>query len=80
MSSSTEAEYVELFACSKEVELLSMLLEEMNEIQKPSVVYEDNQGAILLAKNRKIGMSTKRIGIHHHFIKDMVEDKDIGIK
>ena len=57
-----------------------MLLEEMTKVQKPSVIYEDNQGAILLAKNRKVVLRTKHINIPHHFLRDMVEDKDIYIQ
>ena len=51
----------------------------MAEVQKPSVVYEDNRGAIFLAKNRQVVIRTKRIDICHHFLKDMVEDNDIDI-
>ena len=52
----------------------------MTEVQKPSVLYEDNQGAIFLAKNRQVGIRTKRIDICHHFLRDMVGDKDIDIQ
>ena len=57
-----------------------MLLEEMTETQKPSVLYEHNQGEIFLAKNRQVGMCTKYIDICHHFLKDLVEDKYTNIK
>ena len=40
--SSTEAEYMELSACAKEVKSVSMLLEEMTEVQNLSVMYKDN--------------------------------------
>ena len=56
-----------------------MLLGEMNGVEKPSVIYEDNQGAIFLAKNRQVGICTKHINICHHFLQDMVEEKDIDI-
>ena len=52
----------------------------MTEVQKPSVIYEDNQGEVLIANNRQVGMRTKNINIRHHFLRDMVEYKDIGIK
>ena len=57
-----------------------MLLEYITEMQNPSVVYEDNQEAIFLANNRKVCMRTKHIDIRHHFLRDMVDDKDIDIK
>ena len=51
---------------------LSMMLVEMTKLQKPSVIYEDNQGAIFLAKNRQVGTCTKHIDICHHFLQNMV--------
>ena len=52
----------------------------MTEVQKPSVINEDNQSVIVLSKNRQVGILTKHIDIHHHFLRDMVEDKDIDIQ
>ena len=49
-------------------------------MEKPSVIYEDNQGAIYLAKNRQVGICTKHIGIRHHFLRGIVEEKDIDIQ
>ena len=57
--SSTEAEYVALSACTQEVDFVSIFLGEITEVQKPSVIYEDNQGAIFIAKNRQVGICTK---------------------
>ena len=57
-----------------------MFLGEITEVQKPSVIYEDNQGAIFLAKNRQVGIHTKHIYIHYHFLRDMVEDMNIDIQ
>ena len=51
----------------------------MTEVEKTSVIYEDNQGAIFLAKKRQIGIHTKHIDISHHFLRDMVEERDIDI-
>ena len=51
----------------------------MTEVKKSPVVYEDNQGEIFLAKDRQVGMHTEHIDISHHFLSDMVEDKDIDI-
>ena len=56
-----------------------MLLGEMTEVQKTSVIYEDNQGDIFLAENRQVGICTKHIDICHHFLWDMVEEKDMYV-
>ena len=77
--SSTEAEYVALSACEHEVKVVSMFMGETTKVKNPSVIYEDNQGEIFLAKNRQVGFCTKHIDIRHHFLRDTVEEKDIYI-
>ena len=57
-----------------------MLLGEMTKVENPSVIYEYNQGVIFLAKNRQVGIHTKNIYIIYHFLRDMVEEKDIDIQ
>ena len=75
-----EAEYVSLSACAQEVDFISILLGEMTEVEKPYVIYEDNQGEIFLAKKRQVGICTKHIDICHHFLRDVVEENDIDIQ
>ena len=69
-----------LSSCAQEANFVIMFLEEMTKAQKPSVIYEDNKGDILLAKNRKVVLHTKHIDIPHNFLRDMVEDKDLYIQ
>ena len=76
----TEAEYIALLVCAQEVKFVNMLLEEMTEVQKPSVVYEENKGEIFLANNIQVGMCTNHIDICHNFMRDMVEEKYMDIK
>ena len=52
----------------------------MTEVHKTEVLYEDKQGDIFLEKNRQVGMSAKNNYIRHHFLRDMVENKDMDIK
>ena len=78
--SSTEAEYLALSACAQEVSFVNTLLEYMTKVYKPSVIYEVNQGIIFLVKNRQVGIHTKHIDIRNHFLRDIVEDKYIGIQ
>ena len=80
MLSTTKSEYVALSACAQEVEFLPMLLVEMTKLRNSSVIYGDNQGDIFLSKNRQVVISTKRIDNCHHFLWDMVENKDIDIQ
>ena len=71
---------MDLSSCTQEVNFITMLLEEMTELQKPSFIYEDNPEENFLTKNRQVGMHTKHIDIHNHFLKYMVEEKDVDIQ
>ena len=43
-------------------------------------VYEDNQGAIALAKNPEFHKRTKHIGIRYHFVRERVEDGQVVLQ
>ncbi len=45
----------------------------------PSVIYDDNQGAIELSKNPKFHSRTKHIDIAFRFVKEKVYDKSIDV-
>ena len=80
--SSTEAEYIALGTITQEVlfqrQILNELLDDKDE--KTSIIYEDNLGAIYLAKNQQISQRTKHIDVRHHFIRNLVEAKVIDVK
>ena len=48
-------------------------------LSEPTVIYEDNVGAIELSYNAKFHNSTKHIDIAHHFVRERVELKDIDV-
>ena len=37
----------------------------------PSVIKEDNTGAMFLVKNRQVSAHTKHIDVHHHFLREL---------
>jgi hypothetical protein len=78
--SSTEAEYMSLTAAAQEAlhlrDLLPFLLVDTSE---PTVIYEDNEGALQLANNPVHHDKTKHINIKHHFIRDTVASKQIHV-
>ena len=45
-----------------------------------TIIFEDNQGCIALAKNPVKHERTKHIDIRHHFIREKVESKEIDVK
>ena len=73
--SSTEAEYVSLSESAKETTFMTMLLKElMNNVIMPSIIAEDNTGAIFLSKNKQVGARTKHIDTRYHFVRDKVKE------
>ena len=53
-----------------------MLLEELNLVDLPGMLFEDNAGAIFLAGNKQVSKRTKHIDLKHHFIREFTEEKN----
>ena len=68
--SSAEAKYVELTEMCKEQKFLTMLLTEIYECDLPSILYEDNEAAVYLAKNPHVSARTKLIDIREHYVRE----------
>ena len=78
--SSTEAEYVALSTATQEVIWLRRFLVNIGvSIKGPVQIYEDNQGAIDIAKNPKHHDRTKHIDVCHHFVRERVALNDITV-
>ena len=79
--SSTEAEYVAASMCGTEVKFVTMLLDELKlDYPKPSVMFEDNTGAIFIMNNDQVGQRTKHIDIKWHHIRDMIKSGELLVK
>jgi hypothetical protein len=72
--SSTEAEFVAMSMVATEVKFVVSLLTEMGNVPPvlPSILNEDNTGAIFTAKNTAIGQRTKHLDIRYRFVNDMI--------
>ncbi|WP_317202153.1 Ty1/Copia family ribonuclease HI, partial [Janthinobacterium sp.] len=78
--SSTEAEYVAASMCGTEVKFVTMLLDELKlDYPKPSVMFEDNTGAIFIMNNDQVGQRTKHIDIKWHHIRDMIKAGELHV-
>ena len=53
-----------------------MLLDELNLVNLPGMLFEDNAGAIFLAGNKQVSKRTKHIDLKHHFIHKFIEEKN----
>lgn len=80
--SSTEAEYMALCTAAKEAVYLKGLLNEIGYMDKNTsiVVYGDNLSAQQLAKNPVYHSRSKNIDIRYHFVREVVENKDVQLK
>ena len=69
--SSTAAEYVALSEAVSEILVIKDLLINVNvEIKKPVNVYEDNSGAVIIAKYGNFTKRSKYIEVHYHFVNE----------
>ncbi len=80
--SSTEAEFVAMNMVATEVKFVVSLLTEMGNSPPvlPSILNEDNTGAIFMAKNTAIGQRTKHMDIRYRFVNDMILAKEIWVE
>ena len=66
---------------SKEAIWLRQLFEDLGHQQRqPTVIYEDNKGAIQLANNPVHHKRTKHIDIQYHFIREKVESLEVRLE
>ncbi|GKE84788.1 retrovirus-related pol polyprotein from transposon TNT 1-94, partial [Tanacetum coccineum] len=77
--STTEAEYITLTKAVKESIWLKGLLIELGVNLRSAVVNCDNQSAIHLSRNAMFHERTKHINVRYHFIREIVESKEIEV-
>uniref|UniRef100_A0A8D8LBR2 Copia protein n=1 Tax=Cacopsylla melanoneura TaxID=428564 RepID=A0A8D8LBR2_9HEMI len=78
--SSTEAEYIACSVATCEALWLKGILLDLSIEIDHVPLYEDNQSAIHMAKNRENGKRTKHVDIKYHFIRDEVEKGNVILK
>jgi hypothetical protein len=79
--SSTEAEYMALTQATKEAIWLSKLLTDLKQESSAGIavtIAADNQSCIALSRNPEYHARTKHIDIQHHFVREAVENEEIG--
>ena len=73
--SSTEAEYMALSDCSRQVVWMHTLLGELGYHLRPIPICGDNQGSIFIASNPVTEKRSKHIDIRYHFIREVISRK-----
>jgi hypothetical protein len=74
--STTEAEYVAACIAAQDLVWIHRLLSELNLIDlmpKPTIMYEDNQGAIRLGSNDQFHPRSKHIDVKYHFVRQQID-------
>jgi hypothetical protein len=70
--SSTEAEYMALSDCSRQVVWIKQMFEEIGYNLAPIPICDDNQGSLFIAQNPVTEQCSKHIHIKYHFVHDAV--------
>jgi ATP-binding cassette subfamily B (MDR/TAP) protein 1 len=76
--STTEAEYVAATEACKEALWLSYLVRDLGITELP-ILHCDSQSAIMLARNPVFHAKTKHIEVKYHFIRDVLDSKNIEL-
>ena len=77
--SSTEAEYMALSDCSRQVVWIKQLLQEIGINLGPIPICGDNQGSIFMANNPITEKRSKHIDIRYHYIREVVAEKKVEL-
>ena len=77
--SSTEAEYMALSDCSRQIVWIQSLLGELGLTLVRTPIYGDNQGSMFIGSNPVQDRHTKHIDIHYHFIREKIEEGKVEV-
>ncbi|KXJ11144.1 Copia protein [Exaiptasia diaphana] len=79
--STAEAEYMALASTAQEAVWLRQLLSDLKiKPTSATLIFEDNQAAICLAKNPQFHGRAKHIDIKYHFVREQVTNGNIEVK
>ena len=77
--STTEAEYVVASEAYKEAIWLGRLVTDLGIKEQTPILHCDSQSAIQLARNPVYHSKTKHVDVKYHFIREMLEEKQIQL-
>ena len=76
-----EAKYVTAaINCTNIIWITHLLKGMKEEINKPVLLYCDNRSAINISKNPVMHAKTKHIAIKYHYVRELVEDKQVKME
>jgi hypothetical protein len=77
--STTKSEYMAATHASKEEVWLQILCLGIGLVQEAVRIECDSQSEIFLAKNPAYHSKTKHIDVQYHFVRDMIEEKNVSL-
>lgn len=77
--SSTEAEYIALSTATCESIWINSLLNEINIVNKQTIIFEDNQACIKIAEEPREHKRMKHIDIKYNFIREVIRDGKLKV-
>ncbi|MBW0479544.1 hypothetical protein O181_019259 [Austropuccinia psidii MF-1] len=79
--STTEAEFVSMNICSKQLRWLSMLMvNDMNIKMTKPVLYNDNSGSITISKQATLNPQTKHIEVRYQYLRQLVLNNTLEVR
>ena len=79
--STSEAEYMALSDCAQELVWVRRFMAELKESQnKPTVIYEDNQGCIAMSYNPVDHRRSKHIHVRYHFLRELIQANELTVQ
>ena len=77
----TESEFISLPHCVCEIHWIRVTLDELGVSQSdPTVLHQDNLGAIIFTNELQGVRKVKHIGIRYHYVRDVVDSKALQVQ
>ena len=77
--STIEAGHKELAKVAKSCKFLQIFLDELKLVDTPCEIFEGNDVAMFLTRNRKVIKCTNNVDLKHHFVREFSKDTN-GLK
>ncbi|MBW0536023.1 hypothetical protein O181_075738 [Austropuccinia psidii MF-1] len=77
--STTEAQYISMNICTKQLQLLSFVFSDLGIQGVEPTLYNDNSGAVIISKQASLNANTKHIEVRYQYIHDCVMKKLVKV-
>ncbi|MBW0470027.1 hypothetical protein O181_009742 [Austropuccinia psidii MF-1] len=77
--STTEAEFITMNVCVKQLRWMSYLLSDMGYDSARPVLFNDNSGATTISKQASLNINTKHIEVRFQYVHDLVLKKQLDV-